>query len=61
MQRLGLKSRAKPKRYTHLGHEHKVFPKILARKFRSAMPFEKIVTDITLLKHKGKNIILHAT
>jgi transposase InsO family protein len=58
MQRLGLKSRAKPKRYTHLGHEHKVFPNILARKFRSAMPFEKIVTDITLLKHKGKRYYL---
>jgi len=54
MQRLGIKSHAKPKKYTNLGHEHKVFPNVLARKFRSAKPFEKIVTDITLLKHKGK-------
>jgi transposase InsO family protein len=58
MQRLGIKSRAKPKRYTRLGHEHRIFPNILARKFRSATPFEKIATDITLLKHKGKRYYL---
>lgn len=54
MQRLGIKSCAKPKKYTNLGHEHKIFPNVLSREFKSSTPFEKIVTDITLLTHKGK-------
>lgn len=54
MQRLGIKSRARKKKYDRIGNEHKVFPNILARKFKSSKPFEKIATDITLLRHKGK-------
>jgi len=54
MQRLGIKSRARKKKYTRVGDEHKVFHNILAREFRSSRPFEKIVTDITLLRYKGK-------
>jgi transposase InsO family protein len=58
MQRLGVKSHAKPKKYTNLGYEHKVFPNILDREFKSAVPFEKLVTDITLLGYKGKKYYL---
>lgn len=54
MQRLNIKSHAKPKKYTYLGHEHKVFPNILNRRFMNNSPFEKIVTDITQIKHRGK-------
>ena len=54
MQRLGIQSKARKKRYTRDGQEHKIFPNVLARKFNGTKPFEKIATDITQFRFKGK-------
>lgn len=36
------------------GSEHAVYPNVLNREFRSAKPLQKIVSDITYIKHKDK-------
>lgn len=40
----------------HLGHgaEHRRYPNLLARDFHADKPMEKVVSDVTYLKYKGK-------
>lgn len=55
MRRLGIQGFIrKNKNSVPTGTEHYLFPNILNRKFSSDMPLEKVVTDVTYLKHKGK-------
>ena len=54
MKRLGIKGYVRKQKYPDtLGSEHNRFPNILNREFRADKPLEKIVTDVTYIKHKG--------
>lgn len=39
---------------TPSGEEHKKFPNILNREFHADKPMQKIVTDVTYIRHRGK-------
>ena len=55
MRRLGIKGYVrKQKNPDSLGAEHDRFPNILNRNFSSDKPMQKIVTDVTYIKHKSK-------
>ena len=55
MRRLGIKGYVRKQKYpTTLGAEHDRFPNILNREFYSDKPMQKIVTDVTYIKNKGK-------
>ena len=55
MRRLGIKGYARKQKYpATLGAEHDRFPNILNRKFYSDKPMQKVVTDVTYIKNKGK-------
>ena len=55
MQRLGITGFVrKRKSPTPIGAEHKRFPNILNRDFCSDKPMQKLVTDVTYIKNKGK-------
>lgn len=53
---LGIKSKTKRHRKTQpKGNEHKTFPNLLHRNWNATRPLEKIVSDMTVLKHRGTN------
>lgn len=55
MKRLKIKGYIrKSKLPSSTGAEHVRYPNTLARSFKSRKPLEKLVTDITYIKHKGK-------
>ncbi len=56
MKRLGIQSvaRIKKNKNHNTGAEHDVFPNVLKREFKTELPYIKLVTDITYLKHKGR-------
>ncbi|WP_444323071.1 IS3 family transposase [Phascolarctobacterium faecium] len=55
MKRLKIKGYIRKSRFpTSTGAEHIKYPNKLARSFKSRKPLEKLVTDITYIKHKGK-------
>lgn len=55
MKRLGIHGYCRRKRMpTFVGLEHSRYPNILNRQFKADRPMEKIVTDVTYIKHKGK-------
>lgn len=55
MRRLGIRGYVRcRKQLARPGCEHEVFPNILNRNFHADFPLQKIATDITYLKHKGK-------
>ena len=55
MQRLGIKGFVrKQNRPAVIGNEHNRFSNILNRNFHSQKPMQKIVTDVTYIKNKGK-------
>lgn len=62
MKRLGIhgytRKRKLPTNYT--GMEHVRYSNILARNFKSDKPMQKIVTDVTYIKHRGKWFYLAA-
>lgn len=51
---LGIKSKTKRyRKYSKNGNEHKLFPNIINGDWKASKPFEKIVSDMTVLKHRG--------
>ena len=55
MKRLGIKGYVrKQKNPDTEGSEHNRYANILNRKFYADKPMQKIVTDVTYIKHKGK-------
>lgn len=48
----GIRSQARKPRYANLGQEHIEFPNIIKGDWRTTRPFEKVVTDTTILKNK---------
>ena len=55
MQRLGIKGFVRKKKCAaSTGDEHNRFPNVLKRNFQSEKPMQKIVTDVTYIKNKGK-------
>lgn len=55
MKRLSIKGYIRKCKYpTNPGHEHKDIPNVLNRNFSSQQPMQKIVSDITYIKYKGK-------
>ena len=55
MQRLRIKGFVRKRNApTSSGAEHTRFPNILNRNFRSDKPMQKLVTDVTYIKNKGK-------
>lgn len=55
MQRLGIKGYIrKQKAPDSKGNEHYRFSNVLARQFKTDSPMQKIVTDVTYIKHRGK-------
>ena len=55
MQRLGMKGFVRKQKYpTSAGAEHHRFHNILNRNFCSDKPMQKLVTDVTYIKNKGK-------
>lgn len=54
MQRLGIQGFVRKQRQPDAaGSEHDRFPNLLDRKFHADVPMQKIVTDVTYIKHKG--------
>lgn len=59
MQRLGLRSRASPKKYrSYRGAVGRVAPNVLNRRFQAARPNQKWATDITEFKVNGQKLYL---
>lgn len=55
MKRLGVTGYIRKKKSsTPSGEEHKIFPNILNREFHADKPMQKIVTDVTYIRHRGK-------
>jgi len=55
MQRLGLKGYVRRRKSpTPIGAEHNRFSNVLARNFHSDKPMQKLVTDVTCIKNRGK-------
>ena len=56
MKRLGIKGFVRKKKCSAVneGAEHNRFPNILNRDFNSDKPMQKVVTDVTYIKHKNK-------
>jgi len=55
MKRLGIKGYMRKSRYpSSPGNENADFPNILNRAFHADTPLQKVVSDITYIKHKGK-------
>lgn len=54
MQRQNIRAQGRKTRYTaNYGLENEKFPNILNRQFTSAVPFQKVVTDITQFRYQG--------
>lgn len=56
MRRLGISGFVRRKNENSLpsGKEHEKYPNILNRQFYAEKPMQKIVTDVTYIKHQGK-------
>ena len=55
MRRIGIKGYVRKKKLPEqMGAEHLKFTNELKRKFYAEKPMQKIVTDVTYIKHKGK-------
>ena len=55
MNRLNVKGYVRKGKYSHPhGNEHDVYPNILNRAFHADLPLQKVVSDITYIKHSGK-------
>ena len=55
MKRLGIHGYTRHRKgYSPAGLEHVRYPNVLNRKFKTEKPMEKIVTDVTYIKHRGK-------
>jgi len=55
MKRLGIHGYCRRQKLPNsAGMEHVRYPNILNRQFKAERPMEKIVTDVTYIKHKGK-------
>ncbi|MDF2840709.1 MAG: transposase of ISErh3 [Clostridia bacterium] len=55
MKRLNIRGYVRRKKYpAHAGAEHKHYPNVLNREFYASAPLQKVVTDITYIKHHGK-------
>jgi transposase InsO family protein len=54
MQRLGICSKARKKRYISTGPEHMIFPNILNRRFHTNQPMQQIAVDICQFRSRGK-------
>lgn len=56
MQRLNIKGYFRRPKYSkyETGLLHSRFPNILRRDFKADAPLQKVVTDVTYIKHKGK-------
>ena len=55
MRRLGVKGCVRKSRYpSSPGKEHMEFPNLLNRAFHADIPMQKVVSDITYIKHRGK-------
>ena len=57
MQRLGIKGYVRKQKQPEsesVGAEHNRFPNILNRDFSSDQPMQKVVTDVTYIKHRNK-------
>ena len=56
MRRLNIKGYYRRPKYSFSGSGllHSRFPNILKRNFKSDAPLQKVVTDVTYIKHKGK-------
>lgn len=51
---LGLKSQVKRYKYKKGREEHKVYPNIICNNWTTTRPLEKIVSDMTNIRYKGK-------
>lgn len=55
MKRLHIKGYVRRRKYSpQLGNEHKIYPNLLDRSFYADFPLQKVVSDITYIKHRGK-------
>ena len=55
MKRLGITGFIRKAKYPDIiGSEHERFPNVLNRNFHADKPLQKIVTDVTYIKHQGK-------
>lgn len=55
MKRLNIKGYIRKRKYPlPSGNEHKRYPNILNREFSAQKPLEKLVTDVTYIRYKGK-------
>ena len=55
MKRLGIHGYTRRRKVdSSAGLEHARYPNVLNRKFKTEKPMEKIVTDVTYIKHRGK-------
>lgn len=59
MQRLSIKALPRKVKYHYFGgKKHKIYPNHLERDFTAGSPFEKVVTDITMLMNQGNRYYL---
>ena len=55
MKRLGISGYVRKQKFPETeGSEHSRYTNILNREFHAEKPMQKIVTDVTYIKHKGK-------
>ena len=62
MKRLSVKGYTRKRKLTttYTGMQHARYANVLARDFKSDKPLQKLVTDVTYIKHKGKWFYLAA-
>lgn len=54
MKRLHIKGYVRRRKYScRPGNEHQIYPNLLNRMFHADLPLQKVVTDITYIKHHG--------
>ena len=55
MKRLHIKGYVRRSKYpSQPGNAHKIYPNLLNRSFYTDLPLQKVVSDITYIKHQGK-------
>ncbi|MDD4183827.1 MAG: IS3 family transposase [Candidatus Izemoplasmatales bacterium] len=57
-KQLNIRSRARLPKYAHPGEEHILFPNRISGEWTTTRPFEKVVTDTTLIKNRHQKIDL---
>lgn len=53
-KQMGVKSKVKHYRYKRTGEEHVLYPNIVNRNWNATRPLEIVVSDMTCIKHRGK-------